>query len=114
MRLRNLGIALVATAAIGLVSAAPASAQHHGWGGHGGHWGGHGGHWGGGFGPGFVGGLALGAAVGGPYYGYYGYDGPYAYDYGDYAYAAPACYLRREVVVNHWGERIVRRVRVCD
>ena len=95
MNLRNLGIALSATVAIGLATAAPASAQHH---------------WhGGGFGPGFVGGLAVGAAVGSaPYYGYgYGYGpGPYAY--------AGDCYIRRHVVINRFGARVVRRVRVCD
>jgi hypothetical protein len=70
----------------------------------GGHWGGHGGGWGwGGFGLGLGTGLALGAA---PYYGgYYGY-GPYAYDYGD-------CYIRRQWVVDGYGRRILRRVRVC-
>jgi len=26
----------------------------------------------------------------------------------------PDCYIRRRVVVNRWGERVVRRVRVCD
>jgi hypothetical protein len=103
MQLRKLGIALAATVAIGLASAAPASAQHH--------WHHHGGGGWGGFGPGFVGGLALGAAVGGPYYGY-GYA-PYSYGYGPYAYAGD-CYIRRRVVINRFGERIVRRVRVCD
>ena len=29
-------------------------------------------------------------------------------------YGGPDCYIRRRVVVNRWGERIVRRVRVCD
>ena len=79
---------------------------------------------GGGWGPGFVGGLALGA-VASPYYygGYYG-PGPYAYDPyvesapATYAYAAPyayrsRCYMQRRVVVNHAGHRMVRRVRVC-
>jgi hypothetical protein len=26
----------------------------------------------------------------------------------------PDCYIRRRVVINRWGERVVRRVRVCD
>jgi|SRR6476646_2963251 len=112
MRLRNIGIALAATIALGFATAAPASAQH-GWGGHGGgHWG-HGGHWGGGFGPGFVGGLALGAVAGYPYYGYS--YGPYAaYGYDGFYDDGLVCYLRRHVVINRWGERIVRRVRVCE
>src|SRR3569833_1764595 len=105
MRIRNLGIALAATVALGLATAAPASAQHWGH-----HW--HGGGWGG-FGPGFVGGLALGAAVGAPYYGY-GYATYAAYGYDDGYYGGPACYVRRHVVINRFGERIVRRVRVCD
>ena len=79
---------------------------------------------GGGWGPGFVGGLALGA-VASPYYygGYYG-PGPYAYDpYVEaapqaYAYAAPygyrgGCHIQRRVYVNHAGHRSVRSVRVC-
>jgi hypothetical protein len=93
--------ALVGAAAIALaLSSGVAQAR-------GGHWHGHGGHWGGGFGPGFVSGLALGA-VGGAYYGGYGYYGPYAYGSG------PDCYIRRTVVVNRWGHRFIRRVRVCD
>jgi hypothetical protein len=92
---RKISLAAVAVFAIG-ASSGVAQAQHH-----------H--HGGGGFGPGFVGGLALGAAVGGPYY----YGGPYAYDDGPYAYAGD-CYIARRVVINRWGERIVRHVRVCD
>ena len=99
--------AVAGAAAIALAFAAGAAQARP----HGGHFGGHAhfghhGHFGGGFGPGFVGGLALGAVASGPYY---GYDyGPYAYDYG------PDCYIRRTVVVNRWGHRIVRRIRVCD
>jgi hypothetical protein len=26
----------------------------------------------------------------------------------------PDCYIRRRVVINRWGERVVRRIRVCD
>lgn len=26
----------------------------------------------------------------------------------------PDCYIRRRVYINQWGERVVRRVRVCD
>ncbi|MGC1467624.1 MAG: hypothetical protein WA792_18050, partial [Pseudolabrys sp.] len=71
---------------------------------------------GGGFGPGFVGGLALGAAVASPYYygGYGYYGGPYAAPYAYGAYYGPDCYLARRVVIDRWGHRIVRRMRVCD
>jgi hypothetical protein len=102
--LRRLAVAVATVCLIGGATVAfpgGANAQHwHG----GGHWGGHGGGWGwGGFGLGLGTGLALGAA---PYYGgYYGY-GPYAYDYGD-------CYIRRQWVVDGYGRRILRRVRVC-
>jgi hypothetical protein len=102
---RKIVLVAAAAAAVSLGSLGAAQAQHHG----GGEWGHGGGHWGGGFGPGFVGGLALGAAVGGPYYDGYGYyDGPYAYDYG------PDCYLTRRVYIDEWGRRIIRRIRVCD
>jgi hypothetical protein len=33
---------------------------------------------------------------------------PRVYDEG------PDCYIRRRVVINRWGERVVRRIRVCD
>jgi hypothetical protein len=83
--------AAVALAVIG--SAGAAQAQH--WHGGGGHWHGGGWHGGGGWGPGFVGGLALGAAYGGYYGGpYYGYGG---------------CY--RRVFIDRWGYR--RYTRVC-
>jgi len=29
-------------------------------------------------------------------------------------YYGPDCYIQRQVVVNRWGQRVVRRVRVCD
>src|SRR3954465_1980865 len=96
--LKRLCVAVAACAAVSIASFAvvtPASAQH--WHGGGGHW--HGGGYGWGPGVGFATGLAIGAA---PYYG-----APYAYGYG-------GCYLRREGIVNRWGERVVRRVRVCD
>jgi hypothetical protein len=90
---KRMGVAAVAALAI-LGFASSANAQHH-----------HGG--GGGFGPGFVGGLAAGAVIGGtPYYGGGYYGGPYAYG-GD-------CYIRRQVIINRWGHRVIRRVRVCD
>jgi len=96
--LKKFCVAAGAVAVITIGSAAPASARWHG-------------HWhGGGFGPGFVGGLALGAAVASPYYygGYYG--APYAYG----AYYGPGCYVTRRPVINRWGHRVWRRVRVCD
>jgi hypothetical protein len=34
--------------------------------------------------------------------------GPPAYAYGG------DCYIRRQVYINRWGERVIRRVRVCD
>jgi membrane protein DedA with SNARE-associated domain len=99
--IKQVGTAAIAgVAIIGLAGSANAQHHHHG---------------GGGFGPGFVGGFAAGAAIGsGAYYGGGYYGGPYAYDYGEpYAYAS-GCYIRRQVFVNRWGHRTVRRVRVCD
>jgi len=29
-------------------------------------------------------------------------------------YYGPDCYIQRQVVVNQWGQRVVRRIRVCD
>ena len=90
---KRIGVAAIASLAI-VCFAGSASAQHH-----------HGG--GGGFGPGFVGGFAAGAMIGGaPYYGGDYYGGPYAY--------GGECYIRRQVVINRWGYRVVRRVRYCD
>jgi hypothetical protein len=90
---RKFAIAGVAALAVALTAGIPTVAQAR--------WG-H--HWGGGWGPGFVGGLAVGSALAGPY----DYGGPYAYDYG------PDCYIRRHVHINRFGERVIRRVRVCD
>jgi len=88
-------LAIVGVAALGIagLSAGPASAQWH----HGGfhHFGGfhhHGFHH---FGPRF--GFAVG--LGAPYY------APYAY--------GPDCFIRRHVFINRFGERVIRRVRVC-
>jgi hypothetical protein len=96
---KRIGVAAVAALAIvGFASSANAQHNHSG---------------GGGFGPGFVGGLAAGAVIGsGPYYGGY-YGGPYAYGGGPYAYGS-GCYIERQVVINRWGHRVIRRVRVCD
>jgi hypothetical protein len=98
---RRIGVAAVAALAI-VGFAGSANAQHH-----------HGG--GGGFGPGFVGGLAAGAVIGGGYYGgpYGYYGGPYGYYGGPYAYGG-GCYIERRVFINRWGHRMIRRVRVCD
>jgi hypothetical protein len=96
-------IAIAAAAAVtiaGTTTIFPTAANAQHWHGHGGHWGGgrwHGG--GGGFGWGFGPGFALG--FGGPYY----YGGPYAY--------AGDCTMRRRWVVNRYGQRVWRWVRVC-
>lgn len=95
---RKFAVALAAAAVVGIASiAAPTSAEAR-WGHHHGGWGG----WG--WGPGFAGGVILGSALAAPYY----YGGPYAYDYG------PSCYIQRRVHINRFGERVVRRIRVCD
>jgi hypothetical protein len=97
--LKRAGVAAAACAVLTLASvsvSSPAQAQH--WRGGGGHW--RGGGYGWGPGVGFATGLAIGSA---PYY--YG-GGPYAYGGG--------CYLRREIMRDRWGHRIIRRVRVCD
>ena len=94
--LKKIGLAAVmalTVAGTALVTAGSAQAQYR--------------HGGGGFGPGFVGGLAAGAVIGGgPYYGGGYYGGPYAYGGG--------CYIERQVVINRFGHRVIRRVRVCD
>src|SRR5665811_2186352 len=96
--LKKIGLAAVmalTVAGTALVTAGSAQAQHgHGYGG-------------GGFGPGFVGGLGAGAGIGGgPDYGGRYYGGPYGYGGG--------CYIERQVVINRFGHRVIRRVRVCD
>jgi hypothetical protein len=101
-------IGVAAVAALAIVSfAGSASAQYR--------------HGGGGFGPGFVGGFAAGAVLGGgPYYGGGYYGGPYAYSGGPYAYSGGpyayggGCYIQRQVIINRWGHRVIRRVQVCD
>src|SRR5689334_921813 len=118
-RMKKASLAAISALALVLAAAGTASAFGHGGGGHGG--GGHafmGGSHGFGGGRGFhghgfgrgaaFGGLALGAFAAAPYaYGYDdGYYGAYAYDYG------PDCYLVRRVVIDRWGDRVVRRVRV--
>ena len=87
---RRMSIAAAAVIAIaGATTALPSAAQARYW--HHGHYG-HGGGWG--WGPGFAFGF------GGPYYG-----GPYAY--------AGDCVMRRRWVINRWGHRVFRWVRVC-
>jgi uncharacterized membrane protein len=107
--LKKIGLAAVmalTVAGTALVTAGSAQAQHR--------------HGGGGFGPGFVGGLAAGAVIGGGYYGGGYYGGPYAYGGGPYAYGGGpyayggGCYIERQVVINRFGHRVIRRVRVCD
>jgi hypothetical protein len=107
--LKKIGLAAVmalTVAGVAIGTAGSAQAQH-----------GHGGGGGGGFGPGFVGGLAAGAVIGsGPYYGGGYYGGPYAYGggpYASYAYGG-GCYIQRQAVINRFGHRVIRRVRVCD
>src|ERR1035437_5114200 len=94
--LKKIGLAAVmalTVAGTALVTAGSAQAQH---------------------GHGFVGGLAAGAVIGGgPYYGGGYYGGPYAYGGGPYAYGC-GCYIERQVVINRFGHRVIRRVRVCD
>ena len=125
-------IALLAIAAVGMVSPAVAFARGGGGGGGGqgvgggggfhggGGFGGGGFHGGGGFGGGgFHGGPAVG---GGGFRGYarYGYGGGYGYPYayGDYYgypdyYGGDDCYLVRQRVLTRYGWRI-RRVEICD
>ena len=88
MRIRALAIAACLAGAM-TIAAQPAQARW-GWGGHWGGWG----HRGWGFPGAFIGGLALGAALGAyPYYGY-GYGYPYSgyYGYPGYAYPSYAYY----------------------
>ncbi len=111
--LGKVAIAGVAALTLALGSLGSANAA---WGGHGGgHWAG--GHWGGGWGgwgvgAGVLGGLALGTALSAPYWGGYGYYGPYAYEPYAYGYG-PGCYIRHRVVIDRFGYRHIRRVRVC-
>jgi hypothetical protein len=107
--LRNMIMAALAIAAVGL--AAPQAAQARG-----------GGHWGGGWGHGWHGGafwpgVAIGAGIAGAgYYGAYGYGygDPFYYGagYDDGGYGAQ-CYLARQRVMTQGGWR-VRRVQVCE
>ena len=100
--LRKIAIAIAAAVTIVGTTAALPTAADAAWHGHGGHWHGGGGHWHGG-GWDFGTGLALG--FGAPYYGgYYAYD-PYPYDGG--------CAMRRRPVINRYGHRVWRWVRVC-
>lgn len=127
-KLRKLGVATALIVAVAGTTITLPDAANARWGGgwHGGGWHGGGWHGGRGWGWGAVGlgvgtGLLLGAAAAGPYYGgYYGY-GPYAYDdgYAPYyaAYGGPygygGCYIRGRWVLDGYGHRVWRRVRVC-
>ncbi|MBN8919147.1 MAG: hypothetical protein J0H62_00220 [Rhizobiales bacterium] len=79
----------------------------HGGGFRGGGWRGGGG-WG--WGPGIVGGLALGALAASPYYGYGGYGGYYGYGPGYYG----GCWTERQRVIDRYGRVFIRPVRVCE
>jgi len=100
MAITATAVATIAGATLTLPTAA--DARWGGW--HGGGW--RGGGWGWGVGPGFALGLGLGALGAAPYY---GYGGPY---YGSYAYGGD-CVMRRRPVINRWGHRVWRWVRVC-
>jgi hypothetical protein len=64
-------------------------------------------------------GLALGAGYGygygydSPYYTSYGYDDGY-YGDGYAAYGSGECWIQRRAVVDQFGYRHIRRVRVCE
>ena len=108
--IRKIAIAAAAAVTIvGATTALPSTADAR-WGGHwhggGGHWHGGWGGWGG-WGLGLGTGLAVGLAAA-PFYGGYGY-GPY---YGAYANGGD-CVMQRRWVVNRWGHRVLRWVRVC-
>ncbi len=94
-------VALVLAAALPLVAGSAGSAQAHG------------AHWGGAW-VGFGTGLALGAILSAPHYGYY--YGPYGYYapsyYEPYAYYGPVCRIHRRIVFHH-GHRHVYRYRAC-
>lgn len=117
--LRKTIIALLAVAAVGLLSPTVASARG-GFGGHGGFHGGFGGFHGGGFhgggfhgGRGFAFGTALGLGLYAPYaYGAYGYYGdPYAYS--GYYDDEGGCYVVQRRVYTPYGWRL-RPVQVCN
>jgi hypothetical protein len=107
-------LAAVAIAGTSLAGSTTADARP-GFRGGGGHFGG--GHFGGfrgGRGFGIGAGIATGLAIGGLGYGY-GYGYPYYggdYAYADYGYGG--CYLQRRLVVDQWGRRFFRPVRVCS
>jgi hypothetical protein len=102
-------IALLAVAAVGLLSPSVASAR----GGFGGH--GFGGFHGGGFhGGGFHGrGLAFGAGLGFGLYAPYAYSYGYPYGYSDYDDDEGGCYVVQRRVHTRYGWRL-RSVEVCD
>ena len=119
--LRKLGLAAAAAVAIAGTTVAVPDVANARWGG--GWHGGHGGFGWGGFGVGVGTEFLLGAATApywGGYYGgpYYGYGPAYGYGYGPTyaAYGGPytgGCYVTRRWVVNSYGHRVWRRVRVC-
>ena len=132
--LKGLGIAALAAVTIAGSIAMTTTADARGGGGfrgggfHGGGFYGGGGFRGGGFRGGFYGGrgygigagLATGLAIGALGAGYYGYPyGGYGYPYDDYEYGVYGvgyggeCFLRRRVVIDRFGYRHVRHVRIC-
>jgi hypothetical protein len=105
---RKTVIALLAVAALGLLSPSVASAR--------GGFGGHGGGFGGGFhGGGFHGrGLAFGAGLGLGLYAPYAYYGAYGYPYADSEYDDDGgCYVVQRRVHTRYGWRL-RPVEVCE
>lgn len=111
--MKKMGLAALAALSIAgatLVTSSDAEARWRGGGGY--HHGGYGGYHrgGGGFGPGFVGGLAIGALASRPYG--YGYGGGYGAYGGGYGYNN-GCIRRRVVGYNYYGRPIVRAVNVC-
>jgi hypothetical protein len=106
-------LALIAVAAVGMVS--PTVATARGGGGHGGgsfHGGGF--HGGGGFRGAGIGAFGLGLGLATAPYAYGGYGYGYPYGYNSYAYDdGGGCYLVRRRVMTLYGWHL-RRVQVCD
>ena len=115
------GVAALLAAGSMATLTSPANA-YGSWGGHGGYgghgWGGRGYYGGRGYGGGAllgagIAGLAVGAALSGPHYGY-GYGPRYGYGYtpGYYGYGYGTCAVRRSVWDPYYGGYVVRRVPV--
>lgn len=89
---KKIGLAAAAALTFAAVSAAPANAHWYGYG--------HG------YGYGYHAGPSFSFSFGAPYYRPY-YAPAYSYGYGG------ECFLRRRVVINEFGERIIINRRVC-